>query len=170
MKKMQDLFDIRGFLTLFEAKGERGALSKGRILHADRNIVTTLGRERVASLITGLSANFVDQMAIGDGGAPQGDLLVPIVPVLSDTALVHELRRTPSVNPVVVGQVLTFTASFLTASLTPIDFISPLNQVINEAGLFCIDNTLFARKTFPSIPFSPGDRVGVIAEWSIEVL
>ena len=172
---MRYLFDIRGFLTIYEI-GDRG---KGKILHADRNIITTLGRQRVAELITNMmvgggplpTGSFVSEMAIGDGGAPQGDLLVPIVPVLSDTALVHELRRTAAVNPVVVGQVLTFTASFLTASLTPIDFINPLNQVINEAGLFSgLDNRLFARKTFPSIPFSPGDRVGVIAEWSIEVL
>jgi hypothetical protein len=170
MKRMQDLFDLRGFLTLFDGVAGPAGLSKGKVLHADKNIITTVGRERVARLITGLSTDFVDQMAIGDGGAPQGDLLVPIVPVLSDTALAHELRRSNVVNPAVVGQVLTFTSTFLTASLTPIDFINPLNQVINEAGLFCVDGAMFARKTFPSIPFSPGDRVGVIAEWSIEVL
>lgn len=170
MKQMRDLFDVRGFLTLFDAKMGPQGLTRGKILHADKNIITTVGRQRVAQLITGLSTDFVNQMAIGDGGAPQGDLLVPIVPVLADTALAHELRRTNVVNPGVIGQVLTFTATFLTASLTPIDFISPLNQVINEAGLFCVDNALFARKTFPSVPFSPGDRVGVIAEWSIEVL
>jgi hypothetical protein len=178
---LHDKLPIRGFLTIYEAIAAGNycackakpcihTFRKGKVLHADPNIITTLGRVRVAELLTGLSTDFVNEMALGDGGAPQTDLLVPIVPVLSDSALAHELKRTNIVNAAVVGQVLTFTASFLTASLTPIDFISPANQVVNEAGLFCIDGILFARKTFPSIPFSPVDRVGVIAEWSIEVL
>ena len=168
---MKDLVDVRGFLTIYDILRVDGRRTKGRILHADRNIITTLGRVRVAELITGLSTDFVNELAIGDGGAPQADLLTPIVPVLSDAALVHELARTGTVNPNVIGQILTFTATFLTASLTPVDFINPANEVINEAGLFSGgDNVLFARKTYPSIPFSPADRVGVIAEWQIEVL
>ena len=183
MKAFQEqLTDVKGYLKLYEAfragvdlSREAGGGSfkthvKGKLLHEEDNIIVTLGRVRVAELLTGVSTDFVDQVAIGDGGAPQSDLLIPIVPVLADTALVHELDRTTIVNANVAAQTLTFTATFLTASLTPIDFIDIANQVINEAGLFCKDNVLFARKTFPSIPFSPADRVGVIAEWSIEVL
>lgn len=177
-----DNIPLRGFLSLYDvvpagrhpenprALGET-FYKKGKLLHADKNIITTTGRHRVAQLISGLSVNFVNAMAIGDGGAPQLDLLTPIVPVLADTALVHELKRSTSVNPVVTGLILTWTATFLTASLTPPNFINPLNQVINEAGMFSqADNNMFSRKTFPSIPFSPADRVGVIAEWQIEVL
>ncbi len=178
---LEQLTDVKGYLKLYEAipygidwstppGGSIQGVMKGKILHEDPNIIVTLGRKRVAELLTGISTDFVDQVAIGDGGAPQSDLLIPIVPVLANTVLAHELERTTIVNAVVAGQTLTFTATFLTASLTPLDFIDPANEVINEAGLFCKDNVLFARKTFPSIPFSPADRVGVIAEWSVEVL
>lgn len=142
---------------------------KGKVLVADSNIVVTLGRQRVAYLITGLNSSFVSDLAIGDGGAPQIDLMTPIVPTLADTDLAHELDRTSVINPSVVGQELTFQATFLTASLTPIDFIDPANKVINEAGLFAGDDTLFARKTFESIPFSPGDRTGSVMNWVIEI-
>jgi len=176
----ENSLNVRGFVTLYDigdrilkdvGNGKMGVqFVKGRILWAEKNIIVTLGRKRVAELLTGLSTDFVNQMAIGDGGAPQTDLLVPIVPVLSDTALVHELARTSVVNPVVNGQEATFLSTFLTTSLSDPDFIDPANKVINEAGLFCVDDIMFARKTFPSVPFSPADRVGVIAEWKIEVL
>jgi hypothetical protein len=180
MKEFLDNLNIRGRLTVYDWKGAgtrrdgpkglRLVQCRGRILHKDENVVTTLGRKRVAELLTGVSTDFVTDMALGDGGAPQSDLLTPIVPVLSDTVLAHELIRNPMSSATVNGQTAVFLASFLTASLTPLSFIDPANQVINEAGLFTSDNILFARKTFPSIPFSPADRVGVIAEWEIEVL
>jgi hypothetical protein len=158
--------DIKGYVTFYELlKGGH----RGRKILSDHNIVTTLGREKVAALLTGESTAFVTHMAIGDGGAPQDDLLTPIVPVLSNSALVNELDRSP-VTPVRVGQVLTFTSTFLTASLGDPDFIDPANKVYNEAGLFTADNVLFARKTFPSVPFAPLDRIGVVGEWEIEIL
>lgn len=163
---MKQTLDVKGFLSLYSLSRD----GSRTLLHADKNIITSVGRTRVAELLAGLSTSFVNQMAIGDGGAPQSDLLTPIVPVLSDTDLVHELTRTSTVNPLVQVQTLKFTSTFLTASLTDPDFINPANKVVNEAGLFAQDNILFARKTFPSIPFAPGDRVGVIAEWEIEVL
>lgn len=184
--KLVSSLDIRGRLSVYDAvpwgkgiiyemltrKRHPVEIRKGQLLHEDENVVTTLGRKRVAELLTGVitAPNFVSDMALGDGGAPQLDLLTPIVPVLTDTALVHELIRNPMSSATVAGQTATFLASFLTSSLTPIDFIDTANQVINEAGLFTADNVLFARKTFPSIPFAPADRVGVIAEWEIEVL
>lgn len=165
---MKQTLDVRGFLSLYSLSRD----GSKTLLHADRNIITSVGRTRVAELLAGLSTSFVNQMALGDGGAPQSDLLTPIVPVLSDTALTHELTptRTTTVNPLVSVQTLKFTSTFLTASLTDPDFISPANKVVNESGLFAQDGILFARKTFPSIPFAPADRVGVIAEWEIEVL
>ena len=163
---MKQTLDVRGFLSLYSLSRD----GSKKLLHADKNIITSVGRTRVAELLAGLSTDFVNTMAVGDGGAPQSDLLTPIVPVLGNTDLAHELTRTTTVNPLVQVQTLTFTSTFLTASLTDPDFIDSSNKVINEAGLFAQDNILFARKTFPSIPFAPADRVGVIAEWEIEVL
>lgn len=166
MKMKVQLPPLQGRFTLYELlPGGR----RGRKLMSDHNIVTTNGRIRVAELLTGESAAFVTKLAIGDGGAPQGDLLTPITPVKSDSALVHELAR-GTVTPSRLGQVLTFTATFLTASLADVDFIDAANKVVNEAGLFTSDNVLFARKTFPSVPFAPGDRVGFVGEWEIEIL
>jgi hypothetical protein len=184
---MKLMVDLKGFLRLHDLvpsgngkvkKGrmiaevsDAGSFDMGSLLREGPNIITTLGRMRVAELLAGIpGAMPVTAMALGDGGAPQTDLLTPIVPTLADTALAHELTRTTTINPVVTGQVLTFSAPFLTASLVPIDFINPLNQVVNEAGLFTGDNVLFARKTFPSIPFAPGDRLGVLGDWIITVL
>jgi len=128
-----------------------------------------VGRTRVAQLLTGESSGYITKMAIGDGGAPQNDLLTPLVPTLGDTALVHELVRN-DVSFSRLGLVATFTATFLTASLGDPSFIDSDNKVYNEAGLFTPDGILFARKTFPSVPFSPLDRVGVVGEWEVEIL
>jgi len=167
---MKDRYFVQGNVRLFDAIRTPERLLRGKILHGGHNIIVALGRIRVAELLTGVSTAFVNRMAVGDGGCPQTDLLIPIVPTLTDVALAHELKRNPVSSATVIGQTLVFVATFLTASLTPIDFINPANQVINEAGMFASDDVLFSRKTFPSIPFSPADRVGVIAEWTFEVL
>lgn len=158
--------EIQGYVRFYELlrSGRKGAL-----IVEGHNIETTLGRTRVAQLLTGESGGFITKMAIGDGGAPQNDLLTPYVPVLTDTALAHELVRNP-VTPSRLGLVVTFVASFLTASLADPSFINPANKVYNEAGLFTPDGVLFARKTFPSVPFAPGDRVGIVGEWEVEIL
>lgn len=188
MKVEIDDFPIAGWFTLHDLKPVitcprlcGGHLMrpcshmKGAVLHSEHNIIVTLGRQRVAALIGGPGAvggsdKFVNTMAIGDGGAPQIDLLTPIVPVLADISLVHELTRTTSVNPVRSGLILTYSATFLTASLADVDFISASNKVVNEAAMYAQDNVLFARKTFPSVPFAPGDRVGAIGTWEFEIL
>ena len=55
---------IVGRLTLYDLLpgGKRG-----KKLMSDRNIVVTLGRIRVAELITGESSAYVTKMAVGDG-------------------------------------------------------------------------------------------------------
>ena len=170
MKLPPLLLSVQGRLSIYEAVRTPMGFVKGNCLVGGKNVITTLGRERIAKLLVGESTEYVDHLAIGDGGAPQDDLLNPIVATKDDTELEHELDSTTSVNPIVTGQILTFEATFLTASLGGPDFIDEDNKVVNEAGLFTPDEVLFARKTFPSIPFSPLDRVGVIMLWEIEVL
>lgn len=177
---------VQGTLTLYDLKalacptcpGKAAAPCRhmrGEILHVEKNLIVTLGRQRIAALIAGPGAvggsdQFVNTMAIGDGGAPQLDLLTPIVPVLTDLTMGHELARTTSVNPVRTGLILAYQATFLTASLSSVNFIDPANKVVNELAMYASDNVLFSRKTFPSVPFAPGDRTGAIGSWEFEIL
>lgn len=158
--------EIKGYVRFYELLRSG---KKGGLIAEGHNIETTVGRTRVAELLTGESSGYITKMGIGDGGAPQADLLTPYVPTLSDTALAHQLVRN-DVSFSRVGLVATFTATFLTASLGDPSFIDSDNKVYNEAGLFTPDGVMFARKTFPSVPFAPGDRVGVIGEWEVEIL
>lgn len=177
---------VQGKLTLYDLKrldcpvcpghaGEPCLHMRGEILHVEHNLIVTLGRQRIAALIGGPGAiggsdQFVNTMAIGDGGAPQLDLLTPIVPVLTDVSMGHELARTTSVNPVRTGLLLSYQATFLTASLADVNFIDSSNKVVNELAMYAGDNVLFSRKTFPSVPFAPGDRTGAIGSWEFEIL
>jgi hypothetical protein len=44
------------------------------------------------------------------------------------------------------------------------------NEVASEAGLVTQDNILFARTTFPSIPFNPPSRTGLVVVWELEIV
>lgn len=150
----------------------------GSTLYEHHNVITTVGLTRTAELLGGLSTDFVDRMAIGDGAATSAAPSAPTVPTEADTGLSHELFRTSSVNPTIVGvDQLKFESTFLTSS--PIVYQDPLFKAINEAGLFLQDDdqptpgttpSMFARRTFPSIPFDPTDRQGVIITWTITIV
>ncbi len=173
---MKARIGLRGWTTIRElllGPDGKPLPADGKILYSDHNIITTFGKTRGAQLLGGLSANYINQMAIGDEGAPSGSPSTPFIPTLTDTGLAHELLRTSTVNPVIVGtNQLKFTAIFLTSP--PLSFAGSLHA-INEVGLFCVDDVqpgtprMFARNTFPSIPFDPSDRDGVIVTWTITV-
>jgi hypothetical protein len=133
------------------------------------NVVTLLGRKRIAELVAGTSVAFVTEMAIGDDGVSAVDPAIPIIPTVNDTALSHEVAREDVGASIITGQnKAQFSAGFLTASIPPSAYLSVAR--INEAGLFCSDGVLFARRTYPSVAFGPGDRVGHLIRWNIEVL
>lgn len=146
----------------------------GKILFDNHNVITTTGKTRAAQLLGGINTNKINSMAIGDGGAPGGSPSTPYIPLAADTGLADELQRTALINPVIVGSnVLKFSAIFLTSP--PLSFMGALHA-INEVGLFFLDDVqpgtphMFARNTFPSIPFDPVDREGVIVTWSITIV
>lgn len=146
----------------------------GKTLYDHHNVITIFGKTRAAQLLGGLNANFINAMSVGDLGAPAGSPSTPFIPTNLDTGLADELTRTTLINPVVVGaNQLRFTALFLTSP--PLPFFGVLHA-INEVGLFFVDDVqpgtprMFARNTFPSIPFDPIDREGVIATWTITIV
>lgn len=145
----------------------------GEVLYSHHNIITTFGKTRAAQLLGGISNQFIFSMAIGDGGAPQLSPSIPNIPTAADTGLAHELSRTVLINPTIVGgNQLQFQALFLTSP--PVPFIGI--HVVNEVGLFFQDDVqpgtprMFARNTFPSIPFDPTDREGLIVTWLVTIV
>lgn len=147
----------------------------GEILYDKHNLITNFGKQRAAELLAGISSDFINQMGVGDGGAPVGSPSTPFIPLVTDTGLANELLRTAALNPVIIGvNQLKFTALFLTAP--PLAFANVLLEAINEVGLFFQDDAqpgspaFFARNTFPSIPFTPADREGVIVTWTVTIV
>ena len=133
------------------------------------NVITLLGRKRVAELIAGSSSDFITEIAIGDGGASALDDSIPLIPTVNDVALTNEVDRQTASGAVLSGtQKAEFTAGFITANIPGGAYLG--TPKINEAGLFCSDGILFARRTYPSIAFGPADRVGQLVRWIIEVL
>jgi hypothetical protein len=162
---------------LFDLDGAKDPLWRpdGKVLYDDHNLITTFGKTRAAQLLGGIDVNFINAMAIGDEGAPVASPSTPYIPLATDTGLSNELARTTLVNPIIVGSnQLRFTALFLTAP--PLAFANILLKAINEVGLFFQDDVqpgtprIFARNTFPSIPFDTVDREGVIVTWTITIV
>lgn len=152
----------------------------GEVLYDHHNVITNQGLTRVAELLGGLNVNFINKMAIGDEGAPGGSPSTPEIPLATDTNLDHRVAQTTILNPVIIGtNQLRFTALFLTSP--PVTFSGALHAV-NEVGLFLQDDNttippgggqvsrMFARNTFPSIPFDPTDREGLIVTWTLTIV
>jgi hypothetical protein len=171
--KIRGIFQIEAFNDVHTADDLTEAIKEGRpfFKYKKQNVITILGRKRVAELLGGTSTDFVTDIAIGDDGASTLDPSIPLVPTVNDTSLGHEVdRQSAGASIITSSQKVEFTAGFTTASLVPGDFLNPANIYINEAGLFTSDNVLFARRTFPSVAFAPVDRVGTLIRWVIEVL
>lgn len=168
---MQASFRLEGHTTVRD-------LRTGEILYDKHNVITNFGKTRSAQLLGGLNSNAIFSMAVGDGGAPVASPSTPNIPQATDTGLANELTRTTAINPTIVGtNQLKFTALFLTSP--PLSFASPSLHAVNEVGLFFQDDdqptpgtnpAMFARNTFPSIPFDPVDREGIIVTWTITIV
>lgn len=140
------------------------------------NVITDAGRQRGIELVAGLSALTVRHVAIGDNGIVQGpprELLIPVPATRFDTSLGNEIIRKEADSIVLSASIaneIIYTAEFLTAD-GPFSFTEQSQPVVNEAGLIANgDSTLFARRTFPSIPFDVGDRLGLRFFWHLQVV
>lgn len=110
------------------------------------NLVVTQGRVEECHIIADGDANrVVTYLAVGTGGHAPGDPFTPITPQMSDTALeTEEFRKLIS--------------SYTFPIPTTVEFYTIINETeanghnITEAGLFCLNNSLFARITFEVIP------------------
>lgn len=170
-RQKTEKFRIRGRVSIFDMdkKGEPG--EPGLVLHRS-NIITNAGKERAAELLGGLDASFVSRCQLGDGGTNGVDLNTPIPPTELDAALVNLLQDEQITSAVVAPgppAVLTLSTDFFTATPNLNPFLTA-NEVASEAALFTQDGILFARLTFPSIPFNPPSRTGLVVVWEIEIV
>ena len=147
-----------------------------RLLYRFKNVITKNGKKRALELISGESTNIVNVMALGDDGVVPGPprlLDVPVAADETDFVMGNEVsRKTPVATVTVLNNIprVTFTATFNTAD-SPLLFLNPSKPVINEAALLCdADELLFARRTFPSIPFDISDRLALILDWHVGAL
>ena len=135
----------------------------GITLHDSKNLVTTLGRERVAELIGGLSAAFIDRIAVGDGGLFDGTS-TPIPPRNDQTELLHELVRLERKTVVVDVDIPSVTFVGIFKNVGSYQFLQPGVAQISEVGLLTQDNVLCAVYNFAPVPVDV-HRLGFMVEW-----
>jgi hypothetical protein len=167
MIKRTRQFRLRGRVSIYSLD-EWG----GKILVRRSNIITNLGKQRAAELLGGIDAAFVSRCQVGDGGTNGVALDIPIAPADTDVSLVNLLQDETIVSAVVAPGppvTLTLSTNFFTANPNINPFLTA-NEVASEAGLVTQDNILFARTTFPSIPFNPPSRTGLVVVWEIEIV
>lgn len=141
-----------------------------QLLYTNRNHIVKGGHGRVARLIAGLSSDFPDRVAVGDGGLQAGTSSPMIVPH-GQTALEHEVSR-ELVSQRIVSEdgdmaSLTFVALFKTAG--SYQFAQPGQTRISEVGLFARDGVMLAAHNFAPIPVDV-HRIGVLVEWEWVIL
>jgi hypothetical protein len=146
-----------------------GILHRGRVLHDSKNNITLAGRVRFGELACGLSGDFPDRIAVGDGGLEAGTS-APKIPRDDDTTLEHEVSR------IVVAQrilneddipSMTWIALFKTAG--SYQFAQVGQTQISECGLFCRDDVMTNNHNFAPIPVDV-HRIGVMIEWEVVIL
>lgn len=133
------------------------------VLRDSGNLVTTIGRQRVAELIGGLSAAFVDRIAVGDGGLFEGTH-TPIPPRNDQTELVHELVRLERKTVVVDVGIPSVTFVGIFKNVGSYQFLQPGVAQISEVGLLTPDDMLCAIYNFAPIPVDV-HRLGFMVEW-----
>jgi hypothetical protein len=135
----------------------------GLTLHDSHNLITTLGRQRVAELIGGLSAAFIDRIAVGDGGLFEGTS-TPIPPRNDQTELVHELVRLERKTVVVDVDIPSVTFVGIFKNVGSYQFLQPGVAQVSEVGLLTPDNVLCAVYDFAPVPVDV-HRLGFMVEW-----
>jgi hypothetical protein len=157
---------LRGFLEVWDLPRK----GPSRCLYRSENVITDDGRERAAELIFGLSTDPFVYVALGDNGVVPGPprlLDTAVAPDRTDSALANEIDRKLADSILLSGTVenqVILTTEFLTAD-GPFPFWNSSEEVVNEYGVFSVDDIMLARRTAPSIPFDVGDRIGLRIIW-----
>lgn len=150
-------------------KIESGILRRGRILHDSKNVITTDGDVRLSELISGLSVDWPDRIAVGDGGLESGGDS-PLIPSKAQSALAHEVARQAVVQRVLsVDGIKSITFISIFRASGSYQFAQPGQSQISEIGLFCRDDVMTSVHNYAPIPVDL-HRLGVMAEWQYAIL
>jgi hypothetical protein len=171
-----------------------------RVVYDSKNFIVDMGKTAVRNILLGASgggvAGSIYRMAVGDGGAPAGNLFSPKQPDASwpaRTGLFHEvIRQDISSFSAPNAFAARFVGSFSSTDVDVTSF-SLSEHVINEAILIAgngvltvggrkaqinkappdtigADEKTLSMRTFPSVPFDPVSNVTVTVTWTITVL
>lgn len=194
-REARESLGIRGHIKVERRAGNGPSL----VVHDSKNFVVDGGLTGVRDILIGPNgAGFtgsIFRMAIGDGGAPAGDLFNPKLPDATwpaRTALYHEvIRQDISVFTEPSSVSARFVASFNSLDVDATSY-SISDKVINEASLIIGDGSLtvggdkkqinktppdtadadelmFATRTFNSVSFDNVDDVTITITWTITV-
>lgn len=135
----------------------------GQLVRDSGNHITTLGRQRVAELIGGLSAAFIDRIAVGDGGL-FAETSTPKPPRNDQTELEHEIIRLERKTVVIDVDVPSATFVGIFKNVGSYQFRAPGVARISEVGLYTPDDVLCAVYNFAPLPVDV-HRLGFMLEW-----
>ncbi len=186
-KKNSDGFKMHGYVEL-------DILEKGKLVRTikGKNIILNLGKaETIMSLTTG-SNRVIGRMAIGARGTLPSDPTVPKTPEASKTELYSEVYRQDVEMTSVTTQEdenkVLFVTTFRAVDIPLSAYPDQTNPVINEVGLVMIDlitgvplprtsiaypdecdedESLFAMRTFKSVPFESANETSVTVRYTI---
>lgn len=200
LRKRDFTFELDGFKLVGHVKVERQIAGGPReLVHDSENFIVDAGLTGVRDILIGPNgAGFtgsIFRMAVGDAGAPSGDLFNPKLPDgtwPARTALFHEVfRKDITVFSEPTAFAAQFVGAFDSVDVDPTSY-SISDKVINEASLIIgdgvltvgddpkqinkvppdtadADELLFSTRTFNSVSFDPTDDVTVTITWTITV-
>lgn len=166
IQSIEDTITLRGSVKCYVE--ENGVTT---LLHEKSNLIVNGARKALAHLIADISGvqtlYRIDYFKLGTGGHAPGDILTPVSPTITDTAL-EELAFSKIIDhnddtylPTPPDE----TSVKFTVVVEKAEGNGSGTVAYTEAGLFCNNGTMFARETFPAIVKNSTRRITF--EWSI---
>lgn len=123
---------------------------RGKIIehYEDHNLIVTLGRQRMAELLAGISSATVTQIGVGTGGTA----------ATVDDAGLTDAVLIPITSATAEGKVARF--NFV------IDQATANGLKIKEFGLFCSDGAMFSHRTRTGV-IEKADDIEIDGYWEI---
>jgi hypothetical protein len=168
----RQLFGFSEILEIKDNVGIRGSVKCWveeagviKLHHEKHNLIVNGARKALAHLVAEADANYIiNEFQLGTGGHAPGDILTPVSPTITDTAL--EIPAfTKAITVFEYLPALAETSVKFTVIVDKPEGNGSGVVAYCEAGLFCDNGTMFARETFPAVVKNANRRV--TWEWSI---
>lgn len=131
----------------------------------DPNLIVNGARKALAHLVALPTDDYrIHKIGLGTGGHVAGDIITPISPSVADLGLetqaFEKVITEYTFEPIGVETSVKFTVSLGRDEGNGSGVVA-----YTEAGLFCVNGTMFARETFPALVKNSNRRI--IFEWSL---